>query len=76
MSVTLHVSLSVLVSLVEQELEAHEENCFSKHEVLLGVVLAGHRVRLLLSLHETAANSAGVLVANFVDLDRVISAIE
>ena len=75
-SVVFHVLFSVLVGLQKSELEAHKEHYVADQEVLFSVVLAIHWVRLLLSLHETAANSAGVLVANLVDLDCVVSAVE
>lgn len=44
--------------------------------MLLLVVALGHGRLVLLSLHELATNTAGVLVTDLVDLDGVISAVE
>lgn len=74
--VVLHVLLSVLVGLQEHELETGQEDGGAENEILLRVVLASSWVSLLLSLHETAANSSGVLIANLVDLDSIITTVE
>ena len=74
--VVLHVLLGVLVGGDELEAEASEEDGASKAEVLLLVVVVCDGVLVCLLLHEFAANSSGVLIANLVDLDRVITAVE
>lgn len=71
-----HVFLSVLIGLDKHELETNQENSLTENEVLLGVVSAGGWVSLLLSLHESTSDSAGVLVADLVDLDGVVTAVE
>jgi len=74
--VVFHVLLGVFVSANELELESAEENGSSDQEVLLFVVGLGDGRLVLLSLHELAANTAAVLIAHFVHLDGVVTAVE
>ena len=74
--VVLHVFLSVLISSGKHEFESNKEDGGSDGEFFFSVVSISYWVDLLLSFHETSANSSGVLVANFVNLDSVISAVE
>jgi len=48
----------------------------ANNEVLFLVVSVSHWVGLLLSLHETSTNSSGIFVADFINLNGVISAVE
>jgi hypothetical protein len=74
--VVLHVLLSVLVSRDELEPESSEEDRASNQEVLLFVVVLRDGVLEGLAMHELATDAAGVLVANFVNLDSVVAAEE
>ena len=74
--VVLHVFFGVLVSLEQLELESAEEDALANQEVFLFVVSVAHWALVLLSLHELSSNSSRVLVAHFIDLDGVISAVE
>lgn len=74
--VVLHVFFGVLVSLEQLELESSEEDALSNQEVFLFVVSVADWTLVLLSLHEFSSNSSGVLVANLVDLDGVVTAVE
>jgi hypothetical protein len=48
----------------------------TEEEVSLVVVVVADGVGVLLALHELTANTAGVLIADFIDLDGVVSAVE
>ena len=61
---------------MELEFESAEEDSSSDEEVFLGVVRGGDWRLVLLSLHEFAADSAAVLVADLVHLDGVVTAVE
>lgn len=74
--VILHILLGVFIRGHEHELEATKGDDAAEEEVALLVVGASLRVDLLLALHEPSANSAGVLVTDFVDLDGVVTAVE
>ena len=74
--VVFHVFLSVFIARNELESEATKEDGSSNAEVLLRVVSLGDRVLVVLLLHELAADTAGVLVTDLVDLDGVVTAVE
>jgi hypothetical protein len=74
--VIFHVFLGVLVSLEELEFEPAEEDGVTEQEVTLNVVVGADGVTVLLALHELTANATRVLIANFVNLDSVVSAVE
>ena len=74
--VVLHIFLGVLVGLHQLELEAAQEDGVAEEKVSLVVVVVANGVGVLLALHELATNAAGVLVADLVDLDGVVSAVE
>jgi len=76
LTIVLHVLLGVLIAAHQHELEASEVDSAADNKVSLGVVLAANWVNLLLALHEWTANSAGVLVANLIHQDSVITAVE
>ncbi len=74
--VVFHVLFGVLVTAHQHKLKAAKENCAAEQEVLLSVVVVVDCVPLLLALHETTTNAPAVFVADFVDLDGVITAVE
>jgi hypothetical protein len=74
--VILHIFLGVLVGLKKLELEATKEDSVTKEEVTLNIIVAANRVLVLLALHELTTNATRVLVANFIDLDGVVTAVE
>lgn len=74
--VIFHIFLGVLVGLEELEFEAAEEDGVTEEEVTLHVVALANRVLVLLALHELTANATRVLVANFIHLDGVVTAVE
>jgi hypothetical protein len=74
--VILHVFLGVLIGLEQLELEAAEEDGVSEQEVALHVVVSADGVVVLLALHELTTNATRVLVADLVDLDGVVTAVE
>ena len=76
LTVILHVLLSVLVSRAQHKLETNEGNSTTNAEISFRVVLSGDGVILAFALHEATTNTARVLIADFVDLDGVITAIE
>lgn len=75
-SIILHIFLSVFISLIEHELETDQENSLSKNEIFLRVVFTSCWVSLFLSLHESTTNSSRVLIANLINLDGIITAVE
>jgi hypothetical protein len=74
--VVFHVFFSVLISLKQLEFKSSKEDALSNQEVFLLVVSVAHWALVLLSLHKLSSNSSRVLVANFVDLNGVVSAVE
>jgi hypothetical protein len=74
--VILHIFLGILISLEQLELEAAEEDGVSEQKVALHIVAGNDGVAVLLALHEITTNATRVLVANFVDLDSVVTAVE
>jgi len=71
--VVVHVFFGVVISRQKLELESTEEASAANKEVLLGVVGLSDGAEMLLALHEFTSDSSGVLVADFVDLDGIIT---
>jgi len=74
--VVFHVLFGVLVAAGQHELETGKVHTAADHEVPFSVVVVVDRVLLLLALHEAATDTAAVFVADFVDLDGVVTAVE
>jgi len=74
--VVVHVFFGVVISRQKLELESTEEASAANQEILLGVVGLSDGAEMLLALHEFTSDSSGVLVADFVNLDGVITAEE
>lgn len=75
-TVIFHVFLGVLIGFDEHEFESSKVDSCSQHKISLGVVFCSDWVCLLLSLHETATDSSGVLIADLIYLDGVVTAVE
>jgi hypothetical protein len=74
-AIVLHVLLSVFIGRDEHELETREENGAANKEIALTVVTTSDGVLLLLTVNEGSSNAAGVLVANFVDMDGIVTTV-
>ena len=74
--IVLHVLLGVFISRHKHEDKSNKRNSSTKGEIFFSVVVTSFGVHLFLALHETTSNTSGVLVANLIDLDSVITAVE
>lgn len=75
-TVVFHVLSGVLVDRHKHEFEARKVASATNNEITFSVVLASHGVLLLLAMDEGTSNAARVLIANFINVDGVVSAVE
>lgn len=68
-----HVFLSVLIALLDLEVELVEVNCLANKKVLLGIVFSCCFILMLLSLHEFTSYSSRIFITYFIDHYSVIS---
>lgn len=74
--IVFHIFLSVFISRHKHEDKSNKRNSSTKSEIFFSVVVSSFGVDLFLTLHEATSNTAGVLIANLINLDSIVSAIE
>jgi hypothetical protein len=74
-AIVLHVLLSVFVGRDKHELKTREEDGAANKEIALTVVPTSDGVLLLLTVNEGSSNATRVLVANFIDMDGVVTTV-